>query len=176
MFGLDSASRSVSWVCVCVCTAVGMCSSTCILCTAFRMSTRANVLSLPYPLRRLLGYHGRCTYSLVLVPRAGTFCCTTTNDARWPLAYTKGAATLGMWGSTTFCWISNRKIIDTKSRSNQTGTIYYPGSRFNLLATMQNPLAIIGRPRWIIYHSNQMMALLVFRVTSYPFDHWNPSR
>ena len=57
---------------MCVCTAVGMCSSTCILCTAFRMSTRANVPSLPYPLRSSLGYHVRYTYWPVLVPRAGT--------------------------------------------------------------------------------------------------------
>ena len=72
VFGLDSASRSVSCMCMCVCTAVGMCSSTCILCTAFRMSARANVPSLPYPLRSSLGYHERCTYLpvsvLVLVP------------------------------------------------------------------------------------------------------------
>ena len=59
-------------VCMCVCTAVGMCSSTCIFCTAFCMSTRADVPSLPYLLRSSLGYHGRCTYSPVLVPRAGT--------------------------------------------------------------------------------------------------------
>ena len=66
---------------VCVCRVVGMCSSTCIPCTAFHMSaritcwylmlvplctvlrlvsqTRANVPSLPYPLRSSLGYHGR---------------------------------------------------------------------------------------------------------------------
>ena len=67
VFGLDSASRSVSCMCMCVCAAVGMCSLTCTLCTAFRMSTRANVPSLPYPLRSSLGYHGRCAYLPVLV-------------------------------------------------------------------------------------------------------------
>ena len=55
VFGLDSASRSVSCMCMCVYTAVDMCSSTCSLCTAFRMSTRANVPCFPYPLRSSLG-------------------------------------------------------------------------------------------------------------------------
>ena len=55
VFGLDGTSRSVSCMCMCACTAVGMCSSTCTLCTAFRMSTRANVPSFPYPLCSLLG-------------------------------------------------------------------------------------------------------------------------
>ena len=40
-----------------------------LFCTVLRMvnQTRVNVPSLPYPLRSSLGYHGRCTYSPVLV-------------------------------------------------------------------------------------------------------------
>ena len=74
-FACVRAVRCSAWIvravvylaCVCVCTAVGMCSSTCTLCTAFRMSTRAIVPSLPYPSRSSLEKHGRCTYLPVLV-------------------------------------------------------------------------------------------------------------
>ena len=96
---------------MCVCTAVGMCSSTCVLCTAFRMSTRANVPSLPYPLRSSLGYHGRCTYSPVLVPRTGTsfvqcFAWSAKRGQMYLVCPTPCAVRLGITGAeyTRPCW------------------------------------------------------------------------
>ena len=88
-----------------------MCSSTCILCRAIRMSTRANVPSLPYPLRSFLGYHGRCTYSSVLVPRAGTsfvqcFAWSAKRGQMCLVCSTPCAVRLGITGAehTRPCW------------------------------------------------------------------------
>ena len=118
-FACVRAVRCWAWIvravvyleCVCVCTAVGMCSSTCILCTAFRISTRANVPSFTYPLRSSLGYHGRCTYSPVLVPRAGTFFvqCFAWSAKRGQMCLvcpTPCAVRLGITGAehTRPCW------------------------------------------------------------------------
>ena len=114
---------------MCVCTAVGMCSSTCILCTAFRMSTRANVPSLPYPLRRSLGYHGRCTYSPVLVPRAGTsfvqcFAWSAKRGQMCLVCPTPCAVRLGITGAEHtrpcwyLCWYLFRTVLRLVSPGN----------------------------------------------------------
>ena len=75
------------------------------------LSTRANVPSLPYPLRSSLEYHGRCTYSpvlvLVLVPLLYSaplgqpgecMICLGSNSYWYPLC----SASLGQHGQCTY--------------------------------------------------------------------------
>ena len=96
---------------MCVCTAVGMCTRLVSFVQRFRTSTRANVPSLPYPLRSSLGYHGRCTYSPVLVPRAGTsfvqyFAWSAKRGQMCLVCPTSCAVRLGIMGAehTRPCW------------------------------------------------------------------------
>ena len=116
-------------MCMCVCTAVGMCSSTCILCTGFRMSTRANVPGLPYPLRSSHEYHRRCTYSPVLVPRVGTsfvqcFAWSAKRGQMRLVCPTPCAVSLGITGAEHtrpcwyFCWYLFRTVLRLVSPGN----------------------------------------------------------
>ena len=107
-----------------------MCSSTCILCTAFRMSTRANVPSLPYPLRSSLGYHGCCTYSPVLVPRDGTsfvqcFAWSAKRGQMCLVCPTPCAVRLGITGAehTRPCWYSCWYLFRTVLRLVSPGNV-----------------------------------------------------
>ena len=145
---------------MCVCTAVGMCSSTCILCTAFRMSTRANVPSLPYHLRSSVGYHGRCTYSPVLVPRAGTsfvqcFAWSAKRGQMCLVCLTPYAVRLGITDAEHarpcwyLCWYLFRTVLCLGSPGNvslarartRTGT---PLAQFGWVSRVLYILARVG--------------------------------
>ena len=137
---------------MCVCTAVGMCSSTCILCTAFRMSTRANVPSLPYPLRSLLGYHGRCTYSPVLIPRAGTsfvqcFAWSAKRGQMCLVCPTPCAVRLGITGAehTRPCWYLCWYLFRTVLRLVSRATYHLPGLVLVLVRPLRSLLGYHGR-------------------------------
>ena len=84
-----------------------------LFCTVLRLvsQTRANVPCLPYPLRSSLGYHGCCTYSPVLVPRAGTsfvqcFAWSAKRGQMCLVCPTPCAVRLGITGAvhTRPCW------------------------------------------------------------------------
>ena len=116
---------------MCVCTAVGMCSSTCILCTAFRMSTRANVPSLPYHLRSSVGYHGRCTYSPVLVPRAGTsfvqcFAWSAKRGQMCLVCLTPCAVRLGITGAEPYSPVLVLVLVPLSARANVPSLLSTP--------------------------------------------------
>ena len=127
-------------MCTCVCTAVGMCSSTCIPCTAFRMSTRITgavhacpcwylvLVPLLYS-ASLNADHGRCTYSPVLVPRAGTsfvqcFAWSAKRGQMCLVCSTPCAVRFGITGAEHtrpcwyLCWYLFRTVLRLVSPGN----------------------------------------------------------
>ena len=140
---------------------------TCILCTAFRTSTRENVPSLPYPLRSSLEYHGRCTYSPVLVPRAGTsfvqcFAWSAKRRQMCLVCPTPCAVRLGITGTEHtrpcwyLCWYLFRAVLRLVSPGNvslardrtRTGP---PLAQFAWVSRALYILARVGTSCWYLF-------------------------